>query len=67
MWLGLPFPLSTGSAEGHYHHIQVIRKSFNFLRNSLFYWLQNWDDFVSPEKKSICEVYAQTSHNTQAS
>jgi hypothetical protein len=23
--------------------------------------LKNWGDFVSPEKKSVCDVYAQTS------
>jgi hypothetical protein len=35
----------------------LINTSFNFLCNMLSYWL----------KKSICDVYAHTSQNTQAS
>jgi hypothetical protein len=45
----------------------VIDISFNFLCNTLFYWLKNWDDFVSPEKNLSVTYNAQTSQNTQAS
>jgi hypothetical protein len=47
-------------------HINETIISFNFLCNTLFYWLKNWGDFVSPEKKSIHNGYAQMSQNTQA-
>ena len=53
-------------------------KSFNFLCNTLFYWLKNWGDFVSPEKSrsvtyrcsnvaeysSAIEDSAETNHGT---
>jgi hypothetical protein len=43
--------------------------SFNFLRNTLFYWLKIWGDFVSPEKNvavysSAIEYSAETTHGT---
>jgi hypothetical protein len=44
----------------------VTFESFNFLCNTLFYWLKNWGDFVSPEKKSICDVNTHMSQNIQA-
>jgi hypothetical protein len=47
------------------NELMEFSESFNFLCNTLFYWFKYWGDFASPEKKSICDVYAQTSQNTQ--
>jgi hypothetical protein len=72
--------LNTSKFDGHC--ILLIFKynclSFNFLSNTLFYWLKNWDDFVSPKKNlsvtyicsnvteysSAIKYSAKTSHGT---
>jgi hypothetical protein len=56
-------------------HLALILISFNFLCNTLFYWLKNWRDFVSPAKNqyalenvaeysSAIEYSAETNHGT---
>jgi hypothetical protein len=40
--------------------VYLILKPFNFPCNTVFYYLQNWGDFVSPDKKSISNINAQT-------
>jgi hypothetical protein len=41
-----------------------IQISFNFPYNTLFYWLKNWGDFVSPEKKKNY-LWRKSSNNTE--
>jgi hypothetical protein len=38
----------------------------NFLCNTLFYWLKNWDDFVAPEKICLWRICSNVTENSSA-
>jgi hypothetical protein len=40
--------------------------SFNFLCNTLFYWLKNWGDFVSPEKIDLWRICSNVAEHSSA-